>query len=637
MKRLLIFLLALAAGTASGGDIYNIGTGWLFFDGAATSSDGAQSVALPHRYEGEGNYVREMEAPVAWSDKRVFIKGFGGGPVATVFVNGRLAGEHRGGYTAWRFEITRMLEMGKKNYIHIACAPAGRFDVLPTAGDMETTGGLFRDVELVVTGREAIGRVSVATSGVSAERVEGAVLVEADGQVTVEIVDGEGNIAARGTGISVQGEAAVPFAITPPKLWHGRRAPHLYTVKVSTRDDTVTLTTGFRKIEADPERGFLLNGESYPLRGVVVHQNRPLVGAAIMRTEVEEDIRLIKEMGATAVRVEGVAHHPAFYELCDREGIVVWSDFPLQGEAFETDKAYVPTLQFEDNGRTQALDIIRQQRNHPCVAIWGIFSDLQARGDDPLEYIRELNELAKKEDPSRLTAASSNADGEINFVTDMVCWSHRFGWTEGLPENINLWKQHFVKDWGKLCSAVSYGAGASVMHQEPAPVRPDHLGPRHPERWQTHLHEVYYGALHGEQMFWGLWVRNMFDYTAPRRQWGERGVNDMGLVTRDRKVRKDAYYFYKANWNTDEPMVYIAERRWNVRPARMQNFKVFSNRAEVELFVNGVSVGVRTGVNGIFTWKGINLRQGMNEIEARGGEASDSARIEIASQPKLAL
>jgi beta-galactosidase len=623
MKRVLIFLMALVAGSAAGGDIYSLNAGWLFFDGVATSSDGALAVVLPHRCYGEGNYVKELDVPEEWADKRVFIKGYGGGPVATVFVNGRLAGEHRGGYTAWRMEVTRLLNQGK-NYIHIVCAPAGRFDVLPTAGDMEITGGLFRDMELEVAGREAIGDVWVVPSSVSAERAEGVVRVATDGAVRVEIADSDGYVVAR-----VEGHGEVPFAIDNPRLWHGRRAPHIYTVTIATADDSVAVVTGFRSVEADPARGFLLNGESYPLRGVVVHQDRPLAGAAITRAEVEEDIELIKDMGANAVRVEGVAHHPAFYELCDREGIVVWSDFPLQGEVFLTDRAYVPTPEFRANGLAQAGDIVRQQRNHPSVAIWGVFSNLQARDDNPLEYIRSLNDMACAEGPAQLTAASSNADGELNFVTGLVCWSHHFGWTEGLPEEINTWKRHFAREWGNLCSAVSYGAGASVAHQEPAPSRPDHLGPRHPERWQTHIHEVYYGALSGEAMFWGLWVRNMFDYAAPRRQWGERGVNDLGLVTHDRRVRKDAYYFYKANWNTDEPMTYIAERRWNVRPERRQTIKAYSNQPEAELFINGVSAGVRTGSSATFVWENVELRQGVNTVEVRAGEVKDAVRIEI--------
>ncbi len=626
MKRYILLLILLVATPAAGRDIYTLDAGWRFFDGAATSSDGAQSVTLPHTCDGTGNYLKELDVPAEWADRRVFVHGYGGGPVLEMFVNGRLAGEHRGGYTAWQFEITGLLEPGGRNYIHIICSPAARFDLLPAAGDMEITGGLFRDVELVVTGKNALEDMVVVPRRVSRERVEGEVVVQGGGMARVEITDPDGNAV-----VSTSGSGTVPFSIDDPQLWHGRRAPNLYRVTAMTDSDTLSVTTGFRNFEVDPVRGFLLNGESYPLRGVVVHQDRPLVGAAITRTQVEEDVELILEMGANAVRVEGVVHHPAFYEMCDRAGVVVWSDFPLVGETFLTDKAYVPTETFRNTGRAQSMDVVGQQRNHPCVAMWGVFSNLSGRGDDPVQYISELNDLAKNEDPMRLTAASSQADGDINFVTDLICWAHHFGWTGGLPEEIVTWKEHFFREWSGLRSAVSYGAGASVMHQEPSPSRPDYLGPRHPERWQTRLHEVYYSALRDEPRFWGVWLCNMFDYPAPRRTEGERGMNDMGLVTCDRKVCKDAYYYYKAQWNTDDGFVYIAERRWNARPGREHNFRVFSNLPEVDLVVNGVSAGVLTATDGVFVWNNIALREGANNIEARSGDRRDGVRIEITS------
>lgn len=636
----IVAALLIMATPAIGRDVYNLNAGWRFFDAAATSSDGAQSVSLPHRCVGGGNYLKELDVPAEWGSHRVWIKGYGGGPVVAVFVNGRLAGEHRGGYTAWQFEVTRLLEAGKRNYIYMVCTAAGRFDVLPTAGDMELTEGLFRDVELIVTGQTAVDDVEVVQREVSAERVEGEVRILVSGgakEVNIEIYDDEERVAARGEARVNDGVAVVPFAIDGPRLWHGRRAPNLYTVMATAGGDSVSVVTGFRKVEADPGRGFILNGESYPLRGVVVHQDRPLTGAAISRYEVEEDVALILEMGANAVRVEGVAHHPAFYELCDREGIVVWSDFPLTGEAFLTDKGFVPTDGYRHNGRTQVQDILHQQRNHPCVAIWGVFSNLHARDDNPAEYVRELNAMAKSEGQGRLTAASSNTDGELNFITDLICWAHHFGWTEGLPEEIDTWKGHFFGQWGGLCSAVSYGAGASVAHQEPAPSRPDHLGPRHPESWQTHLHEVYYRSLGVDQRLWGIWVRNMFDYSAPRREGGEGGMNDLGLTTFDRKVKKDAYYLYKANWNAAEPFVHIVGRRRNTRQERTQNIKVYSNLGEAELFVNGSSAGVRTADNGILVWEGIVLRQGANRVEARSGDAADAVRIDITPAARQAL
>lgn len=632
MRRYITALILLLAGTAaSARDTYNMNSGWRFFAAAATTSDGAISVVLPHTYSGVGNYVRELDVPKEWAGRRILLRGGGGGPVLTVFVNGRLAGEHRGGYNGWEFAIEHMLNWGARNEIHIVCSPAAHFDMLPTAGDMELSGGLFRDVELVVAGTMFIGKVVVQPLTVTSDRVEAQVLVK--GRASVHVLDPSGVVVARASGAD-----KIPFSIDNPLLWHGRQAPHLYNVRVRSLDDSVTVTTGFRTVAADPARGFLLNGQPYPLRGVVVSQDRPLIGAAISEAQVAEDVALIKGMGANAVRVAGVAHNPEFYDMCDREGIIVWSDFPLVGEVFLTDKAFVSTSEWRENAATQALDIIAQQRNHPCVAMWGIFSNLQNRGDNATPFVRELSDMVRQTDPSRLTAASSNIDGDINFATDLICWSHSFGWSSGLPGEINLWRDHFTRQWGgKLRSAVSYGAGGSIAHTEVAVVRPDPLGDRHPEAWQTHLHEEYYNALRNDRNFWGVFVCNMFDYAAPRSMGGERGVNDFGLVTLDRKVCKDAYYFYKANWDTDESFVYIAERRRTVRGVEAQEIKVYTNMSEAELFVNGISAGVRRAADGVCLWPRVALRRGANNVEVRSGSVSDQVRLEVSERMRQAI
>lgn len=647
-------------------DVYNMNAGWKFFNGRATSSDRAHEVTLPHTwnsdatagndfyYRGIGNYLKEIDAPAAWNGKRVFIKGYGGNSAVSVFVNGKLAGEHRGGYTAFCFEITPLLRMGGRNYFRIMVNNSYQSDLLPTAGDMNVYGGLFRDVELIVTGPEAISPTDHASDGVyikqkkvSPERVEAEAVVKITGLsdralqavVRVSVPRGE-TVAENSVRVKLgSGEATaiVPFSFDDPKLWNGRQDPSLYDIEVMLKDgdktvDELSLQTGFRTFSADAATGFMLNGEPYPLRGVVVHQDRPVSAIALTPGQIEEDVALIKKMGANAVRVEGVAHHPEFYELCDREGIIVWSDFPLVGEAYLTDKAYIETPAFRENGISQALDIIKQQYNHPSVMVWGIFSNMHTRDDDPTGYIRELNALAKREDPSRLTAAASNQDGDINFITDLVCWNHHFGWKEGQPGDINMWKRLFRSNWPSLRSAVSYGAGASIYHQGPTLARPAYLGSWHPERWQTYLHETYYNNLRNDTGFWGIFVSNMFDYGAVGREWGEdKGINDMGLVTFDRKDCKDAYYFYKANWNDEQPFVYIAERRWNKRSDHSQNIKLYSNLPEAELFVNGISQGRRTGRNGTFVWNGVRLKEGMNVIEARSGDQRDYTRIEVRS------
>lgn len=666
MKRYIItILIFIASLPAAAREVYNLNSDWKFFTGRATTSDNARIVTLPHTwnsdatagnddyYRGVGNYLKEIDVPAEWSGKRAFIKGYGANSVATVFVNGKLAGDHRGGYTAFCFEITSMLRPGAKNYFRIVVNNSPQLDVLPTAGDMNVYGGLFRDVELIVTGRDAISPADNASDGVyikqkkiSWQRVEAEASVRVAGGRDANLHARLAVIAAAGDTVVVNDvrvrtsarqdvTAIIPFGFDNPRLWNGREDPHLYTVAVELTDggtvlDAVAVQTGFRTVTADPAKGFFLNGESYPLRGVVVTQDRPISANVLTTAQIEEDMAMIVGMGANAVRVAGVAHHPEFYRLCDREGILVWSDFPFTGAAYLTDKAFVDTEAFRANGLAQATDIIRQQYNHPSVVMWGVFSNVQMRDDDPVAFIRQLNTLAKDEDPSRLTAASSNADGDINFITDLVCWEHHFGWREGQPSDINLWKRPFLARWKNMRSAVSYGAGASIYHQGPAIARPDWDGNRHPEQWQTHLHETYYENLKNDTMFWGMFVCNMFDYGAVGRDWGEnKGVNDMGLVTYDRKDCKDAYYFYKANWNDEDPFVYIAERRWNKRADAVQRIRLYSNSEETELFVNGFSQGRKPAHNGTSVWEGVKLKEGVNLIEARAGDQRDFTRIEI--------
>jgi len=664
-------LLFVALPAAAGRETYNLNSGWRFFDGRQTSSDGARTVMLPHTwnpdatagnahyYRGTGNYLKEFDAPSAWSGKRVFLKGYGGNSVTTVFVNSRLAGEHRGGHTAFCFEITDLLRHGAQNFLRVVVNNSPSLDVLPTAGDMSVYGGLFRDMEIIVTGRNAIALTDHASDGVyirqrnvSRQRVEADAVVKLSGsgnvQVRVAVTSARGDTVAVGSGRTTLTRGAmatvtVPFVVDNPRLWHGVKDPHLYSVHVALMsggviEDAVEVTTGFRHVEADAARGFFLNGESYPLRGVVVHQDRPLVGNAITARQAAEDVALIKEMGANAVRVFGVAHHPEFYRICDREGIVVWSDFPLVGPAYLADVAFVDTEAFRANGLSQATDIVRQQFNHPSVAIWGIFSNVRMRDRALLPFVLALNDFAKSEDAMRLTAASSNDNGEINFVTDLICWDHHFGWREGHPSDINIWKRDFRAQWSNLRSAVSYGAGASIDHQGPLGLRPDDDGVWHPEQWQTYLHETYYESLRDDAWLWGIFAGNMFDYgAAGLEQGGLRGINNTGLVTFDRVHRKDAFYFYKANWNTHDPFVHIADRRWNIRHEAVQNIKVFTNIDEAELFVNGISQGRLVPHHGTAAWEDVELRNGVNLIEVRGGEHSDTVRLEIRSDERRTL
>lgn len=318
-----------------------------------------------------------------------------------------------------------------------------------------------------------------------------------------------------------------------PRLWNGTADPFMYDVIVRLMDDSllcdeVTVPLGLRYFSVDPKQGFLLNGSPYRLRGVSHYEDRASVGNALTPYQIAEDLDLIAEMCANAVRAAAYPHNESFYDECDRRGLVVLSELPLIGPAYMTDRGYINTEAFRDNGRDQLREMIFQQFNHPSVAVWGIFFDQTPRGDDPTAYVKELNSLAMLEDPSRLTSATSNQDGKINFVTDLVVWDHNYGWKEGLPSDIKVWLDQLRTNWGSLCSGISYGAGASIYHQDDSLYRPDYLGNWHPERWQTYLHEQYYPYIDGSPFLWGWFVANMFDYGAAGRNWGEGTASTTG-------------------------------------------------------------------------------------------------------------
>ncbi len=658
-------MLAVLCGHAAAREVYNLNRGWKFMGREQKSGQEAVAVSIPHTWNGydvtdpAGNYhrgscsyTRNLDVPASLGDQRAFIRFHGAGNMLTLMVNGQMAGQHRGACTAATFEVTKLLRPGSRNVLWAIVNNAPNQDILPTAGDAAAYGGLLRDVELIVTGPACIAPTDHSSDGVyvasrrTAENTfameVGVKLISASDrtlQVQAVLCDAAGHEVARTAEKlrvtpKAMGTLTLPFTVENPRLWDGMRDPYLYNVCVRLYDegrlcDSVAVATGFRDFGYDRNNGFILNGKPYKLNGVTVTQERAGDGPALMPWQVEEDMALIREMGATIVNVSGQSHCNYFYDLCDREGIMVWSDLPFTGETCPNDRGFFDTPQFRQNGRQQLTEIIRQQFNHPSVVMWGLFNGVGARGEDPAPYIKELADLAKKEDPDRYTACTSNKDGEVNFITDLVLWRQRFGWDEGSAQDLNFWLSYLHRSWSSLNSAVSYGAGGSVRVQGDSLRRPDPAGPSHPERWQTRLHEDSYRYVKNNPALWGVFVNNMFDYAAPDAASGAGpGMNDFGMVTFDRKQRKDAFYFYKANWNTWEPFVYIAERRWDLRHKTVQTLKAYSNCPEVELVLNGRSLGMKRGQNGTFTWD-VTMPAGLNVVELRSGLLHDRAEVYI--------
>ena len=591
---------------------------------------------------GIGNYEKNLFIRSEWKGKRLFIRFEGVNNIADVFVNRRHIGEHRGGYGAFIFEITGKVEYGKENSILVRVNNGEQLDIMPLVGDFNFYGGIYRDVHLLITDETCISPLNYASPGVRLiqdsvshkyAKVRAVVdLSNGDSgnrevELNVRLLDGQRVVKEGTKNVNLSGnevmQQELTFEIDQPHLWNGRQDPFLYQAEVTLfrngqMVDRVTQPLGLRFYRIDPDKGFFLNGKHLPLQGVCRHQDRSEVGNALRPQHHEEDAALMLEMGVNAVRL---AHYPQatyFYDLMDKNGIIVWAEIPFVGPGGYNDKGFVDLPAFRANGKEQLKELIRQHYNHPSICVWGLFNELTELGDNPVAYIKELNVLAHQEDTTRPTTSASNQMGDLNFITDAIAWNRYDGWYGGTPADLGKWLDRMHKDHPEICIAISeYGAGASIYHQQDSLVKTVPTSWWHPENWQTYYHIENWKTISSRPYVWGSFVWNMFDFGAAHRTEGDRpGINDKGLVTFDRKVRKDAFYFYKANWNREEPMLYLTGKRNTVRTQRLQTITAFTNLSGAELFVNGKSYGKAIPDSyAILEWKNVELEPGENEIK----------------------
>lgn len=591
---------------------------------------------------GIGNYEKNLFIRPEWKGKRLFIRFEGVNNIADVFINRRHIGEHRGGYGAFIFEITGKVEYGKENSILVRVNNGEQLDIMPLVGDFNFYGGIYRDVHLLITDETCISPLDYASPGVrliqdsvSHRYAKVRAIVDLSNgssgnqevELNVRLLDGQRVVKEGTKNVNLSGnevmQQELTFEIDQPHLWNGRQDPFLYQAEVTLfrngqMVDRVTQPLGLRFYRIDSDKGFFLNGKHLPLKGVCRHQDRSEVGNALRPQHHEEDAALMLEMGVNAVRL---AHYPQatyFYDLMDKNGIIVWAEIPFVGPGGYNDKGFVDLPAFRANGKEQLKELIRQHYNHPSICVWGLFNELTELGDNPVEYIKELNVLAHQEDTTRPTTSASNQMGDLNFITDAIAWNRYDGWYGGTPADLGKWLDRMHKDHPEICIAISeYGAGASIYHQQDSLVKTVPTSWWHPENWQTYYHIENWKTISSRPYVWGSFVWNMFDFGAAHRTEGDRpGINDKGLVTFDRKVRKDAFYFYKANWNREEPMLYLTGKRNTVRTQRLQTITAFTNLSGAELFVNGKSYGKAIPDSyAILEWKNVELEPGENEIK----------------------
>ena len=650
-----LFAMAVSMQTLAQRENILINQDWNFRFSHQVDKNSSRRVDLPHTWNahdalsgkpdykrGIGNYDKKLFIRSEWKGKRLFLRFEGANCVSNVFINGKQIGEHRGGYGAFIFEITDKVNYGKDNTVLVRVNNGEQLDVMPLVGDFNFYGGIYRDVHLLVTEDICISPLDYASPGVylfqqHVGEKQAAVLArinlsngtEHPRQATLrlQVKEGDKVVYQADKKVTVAPHTSVQpeemsFTLLNPRLWNGREDPFMYqTVITLVKDgkeiDKVEQPLGLRYYATDADRGFFLNGKHLPLHGVCRHQEWAEVGNALRPMHHEEDTRLMLEMGVNAIRL---AHYPQatyMYDLMDRNGIVTWAEIPFVGPGGYADKGFVDQPSFRENGKEQLKEMIRQHFNHPSICFLGLFNELKENGDNPLEYIKELNVLAHQEDPTRPTTSASNQGGAINFITDNIAWNRYDGWYGATPATLASWLDKTHQAHPEIKIAISeYGAGASIYHQQDSLVQTSPGSWWHPENWQTEYHIQNWKIISERPYVWGSFVWNMFDFGAAHRTEGDRpGINDKGLVTHDRKVKKDAFYFYKANWNP-EPMVYIAGRRSVNRVKPVTEVQIFSNCAEVTLKVNGQIIkkmqpdGVKVCI-----FKDIRLKKGENNIE----------------------
>lgn len=645
---------------ASGRAQINLNAGWRFLrqDVPAASNpaydDSAWSVVdLPHTwnnldgqdggnnyYRGPGWYRRHYALGAEAAGRRCFLKFDGANIVTEVWVNGLYAGQHQGGFAAFVFDVTGQLNPGADNVIAVRVSNASFTNIPPLSADFTFYGGLYRDVHLLLTDPAHITPLDHGSPGVylrttnvsaGAADLEVTALVSNAGPAAAALVlravvtdAGSNIVAALTNGLTLPpgalSNAVLGATIHNPRLWDGLHDPYLYRVYAELRHgdevvDWVSQPLGFRWFSVDPNQGFLLNGRSYPLRGVNLHQDWLDRGWAIGPAERATNFAIIRELGANTIRLAHYQHAEHTYQLADESGMVLWTEVPLVNRITESPEFY-------ENSKQQLRELIRQNYNHPSVVCWGLFNEITLSSGPPVtNLVRELALLAKAEDPTRpSTAASAAADSHLsNWYSDIVSFNKYYGWYSGTFPGFGSWADSIHANYPTRCIGLSeYGAGASIWHHSEEPVaKPTPAGPFHPEEWQNLFHESHWQQIQARPWLWATHIWNLFDFGVDSRNEGDTpGRNDKGLVTYDRQHRKDAFYWYQANWTTN-PMVHLTGHTFTNRLAFNLTAKVYANCDSVELFHNNVSKGVATSTNCIFTWP-LTLVLGSNSVSVVG-------------------
>ena len=580
-------------------------------------------------YRGICCYAKELTKEDLPDADRYYLELRGANSSADVFVNGTKLAHHDGGYSTWRVDITDSLT--DNNIIAITVDNSENDRVYPQMADFTFYGGLYRDVNIIAVSESHFDldyfggpgiKVTPEIKGADAKaEIEVYLTNPKDGQQLVySILDKDGNkVSEVFCGAE---ETSVSIDINNVHLWDGRKDPYLYTVEVKLAEDgkvldNVSTRFGCRTFKIDPERGFILNGREYPLRGVSRHQDRWGFGNALLPEHHEEDIELIYEMGATTIRLAHYQHDQYFYDLCDKKGLVIWAEIPYISKHMPSGR---------ENTISQMKELVTQNYNHPCIVVWGLSNEITMNGSDEdlIENHKLLNDLVHDMDKTRLTTMACVSMCDMNDpyvqIPDVVSYNHYFGWYGGDTSMNGPWFDSFHAKFPDIPVGISeYGCEALNWHTSD-PEQGDYT-----EEYQAYYHEELIKQLYSRPYIWATHVWNMFDFGADaRNEGGENGQNHKGLVTFDRKYKKDSFYAYKA-WLSDDPFVHICGKRYVDRVEDVTKVTVYSNLPEVELFANGVSLGKKKSAEHFFYFEVPN--SGETNLSAVAGDCRDESFI----------
>jgi beta-galactosidase len=634
-------------------------------------NEGTERSPLSNNVQGVGWYRLRFKPPSGFADSRYFLQFDAVGAVADIWLNGRYLGRHAGAFSRFRFDASSLIKASGDNVLVVKAdnsrpqPGASTQDVIPLSGDFFVFGGIYRNVSLIVTRPVHVDLLDFGGPGLYARTL----LIDATA-ATVQLLGRVANDRGKPRRIAVEfaiedaaghsvdskslkitkatGSSAIQaqLRVEHPRLWEGVKRPYLYRSVMTVRSesgtvlDRVSQPLGFRTVKFDSDRGFFLNGEHLFLKGVSMHQDRPVRGWAISRADQQEDFDLLGDLGANAVRLAHYQHDQYSYELADARGIVAWAEIPLVNKvSFDGAPA---NAALTANAKQQMTELIRQNYNHPSIIVWSLGNEIdltatQNKGPSrPTLLLRSLNQLAKGEDPSRPTTLAdcceigisphvgsgvddSGAREPIVGIADTVGYNRYFGWYTGRTSDFGAMLDDAHARHAALPISVSeFGAGAALTQHtddaEGGPINPH--GRPHPEEYQNWYHEESWATLKPRDYLWGAFVWNLFDFASDSRKEGDlTDINEKGLVSYDRQTRKDAYYFYRANWSS-EPTLHLVGQRYVDRAYAVNDVKAYSNASQARLSLNGKEVGLTACSNGICLWPSVRLSQGRNEFFA---------------------